>query len=112
MLSDENVLLAVEVEAGQMHPDTNVGKYWLLHDQFKAYKKIVLFHIYTPLFNSYGWRMKLGEFYAGKMKADVPIEYVLLDYRSRAEEDYGTVLAEIKSKVQEVIRREFGDKDT
>jgi hypothetical protein len=55
--------------------------------------------------------MKLGEFYASKMKADVPIEYVLLDYRSRAEEDYDTVLAEVKSTVEEVIRREFGDKD-
>lgn len=72
-------------------------------------RKIVLF-IYTPLFNSYGWRMKLGEFYAGKMKADVLIEYVSLDYRSRAEEDYGMVF-EIKSKVQEAIRRAFGDKD-
>ena len=33
MLTDGNVLLAIEVEAGQTHPDTNVGKYWLLHSQ-------------------------------------------------------------------------------
>ena len=27
LLTDDNILLAVEIEAGQMHPDTNVGKY-------------------------------------------------------------------------------------
>lgn len=106
MLTDGSTLLAVEVEGGQMHPDTNVGKYWLLYAKFQSYDKIILFHAYTPDFNSYGWRMRLGEFYAAKMKAEVPIQYVLLDYRHA--EDYDTVLADLKSKVAEAIHSEFG----
>ena len=108
MLTNGDILLAVEVEASQMHPDTNVGKYWLLHDEFKAYKKIILFHAYTPTFNSYGWRLRLGEFYANKMKAEVPIEYTLLDYRSRNAGEYDAVLADIKAKVAGATQREFG----
>ena len=68
LLTDDNILLAVEIEAGQMHPDTNVGKYWLLHEQFKPYQKIILFHVYTPDFNSYGWRLNLGEFMLRKCR--------------------------------------------
>jgi hypothetical protein len=68
MLANDRVLIAVEVEAGQMHPDTNVGKYWLLYAEYKQYQKIVLFHVYTPDFDSYDWRKKLGEFYARQMR--------------------------------------------
>ncbi len=64
MLTDGNKLLAIEVEAGQMHPDTNVGKYWFLYSQYKAYEQMTLCHIYTPDFNSYGWRKPMGELYA------------------------------------------------
>jgi hypothetical protein len=106
MLTDGSVLIAVEIETKQTHPDTNVGKYWLLHDEFKDYKKIVLFHIYTPVFDSYEWRMRLGEFYAKKMKAEVPVEYLELDYRSA--QDYDTALAEIKTRLEHAIRRELG----
>ena len=28
MLMTDEIIIAVEVEAGQRHPDTNVGKYW------------------------------------------------------------------------------------
>ena len=105
LLASKDILLAVEIEVRQTHPDTNVGKYWLLYDEFKTYKKIVLFHVYTPGFNSYGWRMKLGEFYARKMQSEVPIEYVLLDHRGA--KDYDAVLRDIKTKVSEAIRREF-----
>lgn len=59
MLTDGRTLIAIEVEAGQMHPDTNVGKYWLLHQAYRPYERIILFHIYTPDFNSYGWRLHL-----------------------------------------------------
>ena len=107
LLTDGDVLLAVEIEAGQTHPDTNVGKYWFLHDNFQAYTKIILFHAYTPAFNSYGWRLRLGKFYANKIKAEVPFEYILLDYRSRADEDYESVLNDLKANIADVIRREF-----
>ncbi len=66
LLTDGKVLLALEVEVKQTHPDTNVGKYWLLSEH-QAYEKVILFHVYTPTYNSYGWRKKLGEFYASKM---------------------------------------------
>ena len=35
MITNGKTLVAIEVEASQMHPDTNVGKYWLLQDEFK-----------------------------------------------------------------------------
>lgn len=105
MLSDNNTLLAVEIEAGQTHPDTNVGKYWLLHAKYKHYRKFILFHIYTPDFNSYGWRKKLAEFYASKMLLEIPMDYILLDYRNAT--NYDITLKEIKSLVQGRIQQEF-----
>lgn len=107
LLANKDILVAVEIEAGQTHPDTNVGKYWLLYSEFKPYKKISLFHVYTPEFNSYGWRLRLGEFYANKMKGEMPLEYILLDYRSRLQKDYKFVLADIKTKISQVIYRDF-----
>lgn len=79
-LTDGKTLLALEVEAGQNHPDTNVGKYWLLADHYR-YERVVLFHVYTPRFNSYGWRKTLGEFYARRMENALPFEYRLIDLR-------------------------------
>lgn len=108
LLATDDTLIAIEIEASQEHPDTNVGKYWLLYDEFKKYKKIILFHIYTPAFNSYGWRLRLGKFYAEKMESVMPLEYIFLDYRSRQLHEYADVLAEIKEKVLDIIQREFG----
>jgi hypothetical protein len=93
MLTNGKVLIALEIEAGQMHPDTNVGKYWLLQSQDQAYEKIILFHVFTPRFDSYGWRKKLGEFYAKKMGAEIPFEYVLVDKRESV--DYELVFIDI-----------------
>ncbi len=104
LLTDGRTLLALEVEAGQMHPDTNVGKYWLLHDRH-PYERIVLFHVYTPDFNSYGWRLTLGEFYARKMEGNVPLDYVLVDRREA--QDYDDTLAEVRRLVLERVEREF-----
>ena len=109
MLTDGNILIAVEVEAGQTHPDTNTGKYWLLSAKHKAYEKIVLFHVYTPDFNSYGWRQRLGEFYVEKMRTEVPIDYILLDYRKTVK-DYEAVLVEVKALVETRIKAELGNK--
>ena len=104
MLTDNNTLLAIEVEVTQTHPDTNVGKYWLLYE-IKKYNKIILFHIYTPKFNSYGWRIKLAEFLAEKMHAEVPIEYIILDYRTATK--YGSSLESIKSEILAKLRETF-----
>jgi len=106
MLANDDILIAVEIETRQTHPDTNIGKYWLLNIKHKLYKKIVLFHIYTPEFNSYGWRKKLAEFYIEKMRSEVPIDYILLDYR--ATKNYKATLAEIKALIGERVRQEFG----
>jgi len=105
MITDGKILVAIEVEAGQMHPDTNVGKYWLLHDEFKKYEKIILFHVYTPDYNSYGWRKKLAEFYASKMRAELPFEYILMDCRSSI--DYAGILNTIKESIIGLLKKEF-----
>lgn len=102
MVTDGEVLIAIEVEAGQMHPDTNVGKYWLLNNQYKAYKKVILFHVYTPEYNSYGWRKQLGEFYAVKMSAEMPFDYVLMDYRKAA--DFSATASEIKTLIKDRLK--------
>jgi hypothetical protein len=106
MLTNGTSLVAIEVEAGQIHPDTNVGKYWLLHAEYKAYEKIVLFHIYTPYYNSYGWRKKLAAFYADKMGHEVPIEYIVLDYRSAT--DFEAVLSQVKATIGQTVVEMFG----
>jgi hypothetical protein len=104
MLTDNDVVIAIEVECKETNPDTNTGKYWLLY-KYKPYKKIILFHIYTPDFNSYGWHKKLAEFYIEQMKSEVPIEYILLDFRNA--NDYHQTLMEIKKKIEEKVRKEF-----
>ncbi|MBI3783303.1 MAG: hypothetical protein HY270_07870 [Deltaproteobacteria bacterium] len=104
LLTNSQVLLALEVEVKQTHPDTNVGKYWLLSEHHE-YKKIVLFHVYTPAYSSYGWRKTLGEFYARRMSAELPFEYVLLDKKSSP--DTETAFAEVCAVLELRIRQEF-----
>ena len=106
MLTDGNILIAIEVEAGQMHPDTNVGKYWYLEDEYKKYSKIILFHVYTPAFNSYEWRMRLASFYAGKMKESFPFDYRLFDYRK--EEGFENVFRKLKLEIELTLKQNFG----
>ena len=105
MLTDGETLLAIEIESRQKHPDTNVGKYWLLHKDYRQYQKIVLFHVFTPLFDSYGWRKKLAEFYAVQMKGVVPIEYILKVFEKGF--PCNVALAELKDlitvKVEEIF---------
>lgn len=109
LLTDGRTLVAVEIEAGQMHPDTNVGKYWLLQDVAgpDAYERIVLIHVYTPDFNSYGWRKRLGEFYVEKMIGLAPVEYVQMDMRDAS--DYGAALAAVKQTVTSLAEVAFPD---
>jgi|GEM_PF-671293 len=102
MITDGKTLLAVEIESGQTHPDTNTGKYWLLHKRYKQYQKIILFHVFTPLFDSYGWRKKLAEFYVAEMIKEVPIEYILKD--SSQGINYDDALSELKDAIQEKIK--------
>jgi len=98
-------LVALEVEVRQAHPDTNVGKYWLLSTH-RSYERVVLFHVYTPACNSYGWRKALGEFYAKRMATELPFEYHLLDFRMAS--DSVIALKEITQVIGERIRLEFG----
>jgi hypothetical protein len=105
-LTDGSNLLAVEVEAGQMHPDTNVGKYWLLQTTH-PYRRIVLLHVYTPKYNSYPWRKRLGEFYVEQMPSELAVEYLQLDRRKAT--DYATVLQEVTDTIDLQVSLLFGD---
>jgi hypothetical protein len=108
MLTDGRNLLAIEVEVRQAHPDTNTGKYWFLWNKHKQYEKIVLFHIYTPGFDSYGYRKALAKFYVDKMKPEVPMEYFILDYIKASQ--YESTLTEIKATITVKARELFGSK--
>lgn len=104
LLTNGRVLLALEVEVRQSHPDTNVGKYWLLSEHH-VYERVVLFHVYTPAYNSYGWRKTLGEFYAKKMTAELPFEYILLDHRTA--KDTNAALKDVCAQLEPRIHKEF-----
>jgi hypothetical protein len=108
LLTNGRVLLALEVEVKQSHPDTNVGKYWLL-SEYQSYDKVILFHVYTPAYNSYGWRKRLGEFYAKRMAAELPFEYVLLDKRSatNSEAAFGDVCRVIEPRIHQDFSSEL-----
>lgn len=107
LLKNDKFLLAIEVEAGQTHSDTNVGKYWFIQTQHK-FKKIVLFHIYTPKHNSYPHRKELAKFYAKKMKNDgIPLEYIPKTYTAGDGSDYQSVLDEVWKLVSEKITSLF-----
>lgn len=104
LLTNGNVLLALEVEGKQTHPDTNVGKYWLL-SEYKQYEKVILFHVYTPAYNSYGWRKTLGEFYASKIMKELPFEYHVFDLRNAP--DTESAFNEVAKKLCNRISIEF-----
>ena len=109
MLTDGKKLMVVEIEASQPHPDTNVGKYWLLYEKYKKYNKIIVIHIYTPKFrvSSYKWRRELAKFYVKKMKDNgVPIEYIELDFTNNGK-NYAQILKEVRTKIKEVIKENF-----
>jgi hypothetical protein len=105
VLTDGKILIAVEVELKQSHPDTNVGKYWLLNHYYE-YEKIVLFHVYTPAFGSYPWRLELGSFYAKKMTEEMSFEYKLIDERDSS--DPAKSLRKVQGAVGRYIRDELG----
>jgi hypothetical protein len=107
MLTKDNILVAVEVEAGQRHPDTNVGKYWWLYERIR-YRRIVLFHVYTPGFKPNKSRKELGRFYAKQMRGKVPLEYILRDYHEDAEKGYSAICAKIKTEIETIVKQEFG----
>jgi hypothetical protein len=50
--------------------------------------------------------MELGKFYAEKMTADLPFEYVLLDRRSAV--DVATTLLEVQALIEPFFHRLFG----
>jgi hypothetical protein len=104
LLTDGRTLLALEIEFKQTHPDTNVGKYWLLADH-KLYEKVILVHIFTPGYNSYPWRKTLGEFYADRMGKELPFEYIQLDLRSCTDPE--TAFRDCVTKVGELVGQAF-----
>jgi hypothetical protein len=105
LVTDGRVLIAIEIEVKQHHPDTNVGKYWLLA-KHRQYERVILFHIYTPGYNSYPWRKTLAEFYAAKMVEELPFEYVLIDLR-RKDTDIEAAFSQVTELITEHVQREF-----
>jgi len=106
LVTDGRRIIAVEIEYGQTHPDTNVGKYWLLFEK-RRYEKLVLIHVF--LHNGRPHRRELAKFYIEKMKnSSVPIEYIVLDDRNICYENIDDVLSKIKSKIRERYKNIFG----
>lgn len=105
ILTDGKSLLALEVECRQNHPDTNVGKFWLLQ-KTHPYKKMILIHLFTPAYDSYGSRLELCQFYADKMTADFDFTYILLDRRKAT--DFNSVLSEVTTLLDKYRRGLFG----
>jgi hypothetical protein len=62
--------------------------------------------VYTPAYNSYGWRKALGEFYARRMAAEGRFEYILLDERGAA--DVAGALERVMVRVQRAVFDMFG----
>lgn len=93
-LTNGRVLVALEVEVKQSHSDTNVGAHWLLSEHL-VYDKVIFIHLYTPGYNSYGWRKTLGEFYVKKMAETLPFQYHLLDQRQAV--SYSKTMNEAKT---------------
>jgi hypothetical protein len=107
-LSDCDHLLAVEVEAGQPHADTNTAKYWFVAQRSHHFKRIVLLHIYTPDFKSYGSRKDLADFLAEKIKTEIDFDQIDLDYRDKMANDYEFVLKDAKERIGVEFRKLFG----
>jgi hypothetical protein len=106
MLTDGRSLLAVEVELKQTSPSANVGKYWFLHQpEYRQYELVTLYHIYTPAYNSYPWHLKLGQFFAEKMRREFSFEYVLMDRRKDV--DPVVTLQLVREAVEPRIRQMF-----
>lgn len=64
-----------------------------------------LFHVYTPEYNSYPWRLELGKFYASKMSEELPFEYYLLDLRQT--ESIDSAFDKVACAIEGKIRSEF-----
>lgn len=101
LLTDGVRLLAAEIEVKQAHPDTNVGKYWLLAEHYR-YQHVVLVQVYTPEYISYPWRKQLAEFYAVRMQRELPFEYHQLDLRTSTSVDtaYATCIEQLQAHVK------------
>lgn len=68
MLLTESRALVLEVEVGQTHPDTNVGKYWpLLEMEADPLERLVLVHVIASRRSNVS-RLALAQFYVDKMK--------------------------------------------
>jgi len=105
LLTNNKILLALEVEVKQTHPDTNVGKYWLLSRHYQ-YERVILLHVYTPAYNSYGWRKTLGEFYAEKMERDFAFKYIVIDLRKETslEHCFQLVTIELQKQIETLFK--------
>jgi len=109
LITDGKILISLEVERSQPHPDTNVGKYWYVYEKCGKYDKIVLIHVFIPTSKSHRWREALGEFYANKMvEYGIPLEYVRVDYREKhinSETALNEVIEMVKKYINQYMNR-------
>jgi len=105
ILIKNNRLLAVEIECGQTHPDTNVLKYWRLQSNDPPkYKKLVLLHFFTPGYR-YPGRKELAMFLSKNIPSRAKITYLQKDFPINAE--YKHTLREVKSIIHARMKRDI-----
>lgn len=68
----------IEIEEGQLHPDTNVTKYWYWLEQERIKDKIFLIHVFGSKFydDSYRSRTQLCGFVAKKISKSFNFKYI------------------------------------
>ncbi len=103
MLACGDILIAIEIETGQRHPDTNVTKYWyLLHK--KIYRKIFLFHYYTHYPKPNPSRKELADYLTNKLRQKGKFEIEGREIGNS--ENHSKVLREIMFKVRKTVSSE------
>ncbi len=69
-------VIAIEIEDGQPHPDTNVTKYWYMKVNFSKRKHLTIIQIFSPRYKKdYQSRVELCRFVAKRMKQDYPTTF-------------------------------------
>jgi len=103
----ENDFIFVEIEEGQPHPDTNVGKYWMYLRENPATKATlvqILGKEFSVTTNNYKSRVDLAEFIAQKIKKEYPRFEYHAKKLNRLPQEYEIKLEEIAEEVISYIR--------
>lgn len=95
-----DVLILLEVESGQKHPNTNVVKLWpYLESETKA--KIMFIHVFTPENNAPKNRLRLCNYIGNKLEDIFPdrFRYYKYNWAESCKQD----LINIDTKLRELV---------